>query len=561
MYSKRYLIVTLLSLVISFLLYGNSIPGAFVYDDNFFAQRQDIRTPSIFWNAFKQPYNPGSKESGGGFYRPVWIVSLAANYIFFGDSPVSFHMVNILLYAGTLVFLFYILERLLKSSILAASIVLLFATLPIHTEVVANIKSRDELLSLFLLLASFIAFIRAVYSKARNPQTIISALLYGLALLTKESVVLGPLIFILVYRLEYKSSMSYMGKFILPYVFVLLLCLGLRATVLRDDAFLKDQAPYILNPLKGASLPVQLSTAMKIAGIYLTKTALPYNLTASYDFNHIALVSHPFASWESILGMIGLFVLCYLALRSKERTLRIGSIWFLVSYVIVSKIFFTKGALMGERLLYAPSVGLSVLYGYGLYRICQTRLAILIPVLTVLLAIYASIILPRNLVWRTSQGFFEQMVKDSPQSAQANISLARGYFDLGKLPDAKKYAIRAYTIYPMHPPTLVLLGKLSYIENDFTSCQQYTQKAISQEKTLYDANHFHLLCLAKLGKYQEAIDLASKRLKIAPKDEKIRFVVAVSLYKLGKRDDAMLEKYNWAKDLSASDREKILNEF
>lgn len=561
MHTKRYIIAGITSLILSFLLYGNSIHGAFVYDDNFFANRQDIRSPAVFLEAFRQPYNPGNKESGGGFYRPVWVISLAANYIAFGDSPVSFHIVNILLYAGSLVLLFYIVERLLKQSVLAGSIVLLFAVLPIHTEVVANIKSRDELLSLFFLLCSYVAFIRAVYSKTRDPRTIVSAIFYALALLTKESVVLGPVIFILVYRLTYKSSLLYMFRLMLPFIIVLTVCLGLRAAVLKDDAFLKDQAQYILNPLKDASLPVQLSTAMKIAGIYLVKTAIPYNLTASYDFNHIPLIAQPFASWESIIGMIGLTGIGILAVKSREKTLRIGAIWFLVSYVIISKIFFTKGALMGERMLYFPSVGLAMIYGYGVYRIGLMRLPAVLLLFSIISSIYAGIVIPRNLVWRAPQYFFEQMVKDAPQSVQAHLVLSRGYFDLGKLESSKKHADIAYTLYPGHPPTLVLLAKLAYIAQDFSACVSYSQKAIALEKNLYDANHFNLLCLAKEGKYQQVIDLASGRLNRVPNDQKIRFVIAVSLYKLGKRDDALQEKYRWVDGLSMSERERILKEF
>lgn len=557
----RYAILTSISLCISFLLYGNTIPGEFVYDDTFFATREDIRQPQILIQAFTQPFNPANKETGGMAYRPVWVISLAANYLLFGSSPASFHVVNILLYAATLVALTYILERLVKNRALAYCIVLLFAVLPIHSEVIANIKSRDELLSLFLLLCSYILFIRAVYSKARDPQTYASALVYGLALLTKESVVLGPIIFMLIYRLSYKSSLSYMFKLLLPFFIVLAVYLGLRTAVLKDDAFLQQQTPFIQNPLSGAALPVQLSTAMKIAGIYLVKSVVPYNLTASYDFNHIPSISQPFASWESLVGMIGLLWLLYLALRSKEKTLRIGAIWFLVSYVIVSKILFNRGSLMGERSIYTPSVGLAVLYGYAVYMLCRGRVAILVPILSLIAAIYAGIIIPRNLVWRTPQGFFEQMVRDSPNSVQAHKALAKGYFDMGKLTDAKSHASRAYQLYANDVEVLVLLGKLAYVEQDYHACDTYTTKAIAQEKKQYDANHFHLLCMAKLGRYQEVLDLATHHLMRSPGDVNIRFVMAVSLYKMGKREDALRAKYNWAQMLSESELEKILQEF
>ncbi len=558
---KRYVILTVISVCVSFLLYGKSIPGAFVYDDSFFSERTDMRHPGILLHAFAQPFNPLNTDSGGRGYRPLWVISLAFNYLLFGDSPESFHVVNILLYSATLVVLVYILERLLNNTVLAYSMVAIFAILPIHSEVVANIKSRDELLSLFLLLCSYVLFIRAMYAKARDPQILGSALVYGLALLSKESVILGPVIFFLIYRLTYPSTLSYMGKRMVPFIVVLAVYLGLRAAVLGENALLQFETPFIQNPLTGASLSVQLSTAMKIAGIYLVKTVVPYNLTASYDFNHIPVISHPLASLESVVGMIGLIALCVAALFGKEKTVRIGSIWFLVSYLIVSKILINKGSLMGERSIYTPSVGVSVLYGYGLYLLCRKRIAFLLPAFGVLAVVYASVIIPRNLVWRTPQGFFEQMVVDSPNSVVAHKALAKGYFDMGKLTDAKTHAERAYQIYAKDVEVLVLLGKLAYIEKDYHACDTYTKAAIAQEKKRHDANHFHLLCLAKLGRYQEVIDTASHHLMRSPDDVSIRFVMAVSLYKMGKREDALKAKYNWAQGLSETERENVLREF
>lgn len=558
---KRYFILTVISLCVSFLLYGNSIPGAFVYDDSFFSERTDIRHPSILLHAFSQPFNPLNTDSGGRGYRPLWVVSLAFNYLLFGDNPASFHVFNIALYSATLVTLVYILERLLQNRVLAYCIVAVFALMPIHSEVVVNIKSRDELMSLFLLLCSYVLFIHAMYAKARDPQTIGSALVYGLALLSKESVILGPVIFFLIYRLSYPSTLAYLGKRMAPFIVVLAVYLGLRAAVLGDNAFLQFETPFIQNPLSGASLSVQLSTAMKIAGIYLVKTVVPYNLTASYDFNHIPIISHPLASWESVVGMIGLLGLCVAALFSKEKAVRIGSIWFLVTYLIVSKILINKGSLMGERSIYTPSVGLSVLYGYSLYFLCRKRIAFLIPAIAVFAVVYAGIIIPRNLVWRTPQGFFEQMVVDSPNSVVAHKALAKGYFDIGNMQDAQKHAIRANELYAKDEEVRALLGKISYISGDFTGCLTHMDAVIGMKKSQYDANHFRQLCLVKLGRYQEAIDLASKRLKSVPSDMRIRFVMAAALYKLGKKEEAMSQQYVWTLELSQQERENILQEF
>jgi hypothetical protein len=67
------------------------------------------------------------------------------------------HFINIILFALIVGFIYLFFAAYIpqfSSDVIFASC-LLFAVHPIHTEVVANIKSRDELLSLFFILCSF----------------------------------------------------------------------------------------------------------------------------------------------------------------------------------------------------------------------------------------------------------------------------------------------------------------------------------------------------------------------------------------------------------------------
>src|SRR5207247_1959299 len=71
-------------------------------------------------------------------------------------NPHLSHLVNILLY-GLTGFLLYVTFRKLLSdyaSIYWFFICLFFIAHPVHTEVVANIKSRDEMLSFFFSIAT-----------------------------------------------------------------------------------------------------------------------------------------------------------------------------------------------------------------------------------------------------------------------------------------------------------------------------------------------------------------------------------------------------------------------
>ena len=81
------------------------------------------------------------------------------------------HLVNVLLYGVCCGLLFLILVRILprRDAFLPLLTTLLFVAHPIHTEVVANIKSRDEILALLASLASLGLCIRAIDTKRTGP--------------------------------------------------------------------------------------------------------------------------------------------------------------------------------------------------------------------------------------------------------------------------------------------------------------------------------------------------------------------------------------------------------
>ena len=84
------------------------------------------------------------------------------------EKPELSHWINVLLFALTCFVLFNTLSLYLQKGFLIPFIAaLLFAAHPLHTEVVANIKSRDEILSLLFVLLTAIC----VYKYVRNNST------------------------------------------------------------------------------------------------------------------------------------------------------------------------------------------------------------------------------------------------------------------------------------------------------------------------------------------------------------------------------------------------------
>src|SRR4051812_25407500 len=141
--------------LISILEYANSFTNGFVLDDlssivqNGYVTKGISSIPDIFIT----PYLRGFAYNPNDLYRPLSLAMFATEYQLSGGSPMPGHIINVLFFAGCVVLLFMCLDVLFerKKTIVAFMAAALFALHPIHTEVVANIKSRDELLCFFFV--------------------------------------------------------------------------------------------------------------------------------------------------------------------------------------------------------------------------------------------------------------------------------------------------------------------------------------------------------------------------------------------------------------------------
>ena len=170
-YKIKYIILCL----VCFVFYANSIPDKYALDDNIAILRNNyvqmgfsgipkILTNDSYASFYTNMGGEPSNQWSGGRYRPLSEIIFAIEQQFFGDSNMlSYfrHFVNILAYMACVVAIFYFLEKFLLRKIIGGSDIaflaaFLFAIHPLHTEVVANIKSLDEILSVLFIMLTFI---------------------------------------------------------------------------------------------------------------------------------------------------------------------------------------------------------------------------------------------------------------------------------------------------------------------------------------------------------------------------------------------------------------------
>lgn len=154
----------LLLLVIVFLVFGNTIGNSYNMDDNLVTQHHPLTSSknlSTIVDIFKTPYYVDNMGYSYG-YRPIVTLSFFIEHYFFGERVVVSHFFNLLLYATTVLLLFNLLINWLgeKGAILSLLTIIFFTVHPAHSEVVASIKNRDEILALLFIVLTGLAILK-----------------------------------------------------------------------------------------------------------------------------------------------------------------------------------------------------------------------------------------------------------------------------------------------------------------------------------------------------------------------------------------------------------------
>ena len=139
------------------LVYANTLLNQFTLDDGLYIMRNPQVT-QFSWRGLLAP------NQATNVFRPFTFATLAFNWALQGAHPLVFHLLNLLLHAAVTLLLYLLLCALLEETANGKTVALvaaaLFAVHPIHTEAVASIAGRSELLAAAFLLGAWILHLR-----------------------------------------------------------------------------------------------------------------------------------------------------------------------------------------------------------------------------------------------------------------------------------------------------------------------------------------------------------------------------------------------------------------
>ncbi len=498
--------------LLSVLLYANTFSHDFAQDDaiviteNMFTTEGVSGIPGLFqYDTFYGFFKVEGKAKlvAGGRYRPLTPAMFAVEYGLLGANPAIMHVFNALWYGLTVVMLYLLLLTMFKSRkswdsqisllgvywipLLAAFI---FAVHPLHTEAVANIKGRDEIITLLGSLTSL-----WLLFKGGNIRSALAGICFFIALLAKENAITFLGVAPLAFFVFTQTNIGDIAKRISPLVAAAILFLIIRGAILGWDVGAPSQE-LMNNPFLKLEQGrwVDFSAGEKAAtitytlGKYAQLLVAPVQLTHDYYPRQIDIMR--FSDWRVLLSLLLYLGLLIYGLWGLVRK-KIGSfavLYYLGTLSLVSNIVFPVGTNMSERFLFMPSVGFALLLAWGLFTYLKNhRLAtgiilgfgVILMVLTVL----------RNPAWKNNYTLFTTDIHASPNSAKLRNAMA-GELSVqwaslppeqqparqSMLQEALGHIEEAIRIHPTYKQAYFIKGNLlNYLKQYDASIQAYQQ--------------------------------------------------------------------------------------
>ncbi|MBL7888755.1 MAG: tetratricopeptide repeat protein [Bacteroidia bacterium] len=510
----------LILIFIGFFIYGNSFKNEYALDDgiviikNEYVQQGLRGIPKILktdsYDSFYKQMN-AKQQLSGGRYRPLSVVTFAMEEQFFGngdkESPsetvtVVRHMLNVTFYILSVIILLQFLRTYIfkENTIIPFLTCLIFLIHPLHTEVVANIKSRDEILSFLFIILTFMKALQ--YQESKQTKYLVwSLVFYFLALLSKEYaitlLVLLPLLFYVLLKDTFMGSI----KKTVPFIIVAVVYLLIRFSIVGVGST-QENTDVLNNPYMFASPTEKLATKIEVLNHYLKLMFYPYPLSSDYSYSTIPYTN--FADpkvWFSI-GLTLLMVLLTLYFFKKRNILSFALAFYLLHLFMISNLVMDIGATMGERLVYHSSFGfafvIAVLFDLLTKAMNTKSKQTALIVFGVLITLpCASIVMERNDAWTNDKKLFTTDAWTVPNSALVNGNAGKAYVDLSEMEANKSmekellgkallHLHRSVKIHDKYVNGYLNLGVVYFKLNNYVKAEEYWRIA----QKIYPNNPF-----------------------------------------------------------------------
>ncbi|MCX7716053.1 MAG: tetratricopeptide repeat protein [Endomicrobia bacterium] len=485
---------------ISGLIFINTLWNPFMWDDigliDMIANekyQKHLNNPLFFltasyWKEYRQFHDVDAYVP----VAPMRTLSLNLDYKLWKRRPFGYHLTNMILHIiNTILVYFFSLSLFVKIPSYNTQLVslftgLFFATHPMHTETVAWVKNRVDLITSIFFILSLILFIKYESQQRREVKInflqffifFSSILCYILALLSKEIAVVLPAV-LLVYIFCFVSKPEWKKKILLtvPYWFLAVLYVYLSQLVLKKG--LSIPAVHRL----GIDFYSNILLVFKTVAYYMKLLILPFSFNAERTIEIPKFMIETY-SWISVVAVITVVSLAVYIYKKNSFVVSFSIFWFFITISPVSNIIYLAPREIAEQRLYLPSVGFCLLLSWlilkftdkvNIHNPINLRFSTIAVIMITI--IYSGFSIARNFDWRDEIVFWTKTAKSSPNHPRPLCNLAHAYFIRNDIDNAKKYFEKALEISPGFPMAHRGLGFVYFSLGDVENAIKYLQQA------------------------------------------------------------------------------------
>lgn len=527
---NKSLIKTVFLVLIGFSLYLNTLNNPLFWDDydgilhNLYIQNW------AYWPKFFTE----NLVAGAGFlsdyWRPMILIVFSTAWHLWRDNPLGYHLINIVLHISNAILLFFILKKIFKKDGLSFLIALIFLIHPVQTEAIAYVSGIGDPLSVFFIFLSSFFFIKFL-EKAKAKFLMLSTIFFVLALMSKETAIITPLILFLVGFCYFdeqpiKKKIQKILIYLIPLIIIAMIYFGLRLTILnfKNTLNLYNEENFFTK-----RLDIRILTFFKTLPFYFNFMFLPLDLHMERQIEIPKSILDPMV----LLGIFITSILTFFLIEyfDKDYIFSFGILWFFITIFPMSNILIPVSGLIYEHWLYLPLIGIFLSLFWILIKLVKTyqleKISIIILIIFLTFLGLRTVI--RNFDWRDPVSFYQQIIQHNPKSYRIWNNLGIEAEKQGKIELAKKAYEQATVLDSNNPVAFHNLGVVFLRENNLEKAEFYFKTAIEKDEKFF----YSYLLLSKLywdnKQLDKAKDILKKYLSIAERAD-VYFVLS-QLYK------------------------------
>jgi len=441
------------------------------------------------------------------YYRPILLISYIIDYHIWKLNPAGYHLTNIMLHFLTTMFVFLLIELIVRDKTISLLSSLLFAVHPIQVESVAWVAGRNDiLLGLFIVLMMFFYIHHYENPEKEKIYFLFSVLSFTLALFTKESAAFFILL-IPLYELSLKKispqtliKPPYLIKF-LTLVLILTIYLFIRFQIFGE--VIGTENLYGMIPLIG-----RLKLIPAILSELLSLILLPIRLSVEHPLDGLIWLENVWNLF-AILLLAGLAVSIWLAWKM-NRLIFFGLIWLCVG-LLPTLNFFPLAVPILEHRLYTVIVGPVFIFGSAITAMRTKYFKNILMILIIAAALTSYL---RSPVWQNSETLWRDAMQKAPTAHRPYFNLAGYYYDLQQFDKTITLLNKYIEIKPEDYTGYSKLRQTYYAIGDYGKAAQVCRKMISLAP--HDPNRYIDLGIffEKLNLPDSAIGVYSEGLRV-----------------------------------------------